>query len=297
MLGAERRDMAGATITGPAGAPPGITIDLGATNPQPGQSLTVALTLPDGTTETLRLTATASATPGAGEFTIGADPTASAANLQAALGASLASLSGTKLVAASAMAAADDFFSLDATHVPQRVAGPPFDTATALTAATPADTVFWYTGEISADPARTSATARIDTGLSVNYGLRANEDGIRALVQNVAVFAATSFSPSDPASANAYGALVDRLRPALEGSPATQKIDEIAADIGSAQASVKSAQDRHQQSSGMLTGLLEQSEGVSTEEVATMMLTLQTRLQASLQTTAILYQLNLADYI
>ena len=42
-------------------------------------------TLPDGTSRDLTLTATTSATPGPGQFTIGANSTATAANLQAAL--------------------------------------------------------------------------------------------------------------------------------------------------------------------------------------------------------------------
>jgi flagellin-like hook-associated protein FlgL len=296
-ISAASTDIPGAGVTGPSGAPNGITITFGATAPVAGQSVSVTFALPDGTSQTLRLTATASATPGPGEFTIGADAAATASNFQTALGASVTSLASTSLVAASAMATANSFFNVDVGQTPQRVVGPPFDTATALTAATSADTVIWYTGETSSDPARSSASARIEGNLSVDYGLRANEEGIRALVRNVAVFAATTFSSSDPAATAAYGALVDRVRTGLEGSPTTQKIQEIAADIGSAQATVKSVQDRHKQTSSVLAGLLEGVEGVSTEDVAMQMLTLQNRLQASLQTTAILYKLNLADYI
>ncbi|MBX6426877.1 MAG: flagellar biosynthesis protein FlgL [Variibacter sp.] len=296
-LAAASSDLAGVSVSGPSGSPPGITVTFGATNPQPGQSIVFTLTLPDGTSETLRLTATTASPPAAGEFALGADPTATAANLQAALGASLSALAGTRLVAASAMAAAQNFFSLDASSSPQRVAGPPFDAATALVAGTPADTVFWYTGELSSDPARPSVSARIDQSVSVNYGLRANEEGIRRLVQGVAVFAATTFSPSDPAAGEAYGALVDRLRAMLEGSPATQKLDDIASEIGAAQAAMRAAEERHQQTSNTLISLLEQTEGISNEEVAAKVLALQTRLQASLQTTAMLYQLSLADFL
>jgi flagellin-like hook-associated protein FlgL len=290
-------DVPGAGVSGPAGAPPAVTVDFGASNPQPGQSVSFAFTLPDGSTATLRLAATTASPPEPGAFTSGADPAASAANLKSALDDGLAALAGTRLVAASAVAAANDFFSVDATHVPQRVDGPPFASATAMVAATPADTVFWYTGEVGADPARASTSAQVDTGMAVNYGLRANEDGLRNLVQSVAVLAATTFSPTDPSAKDAYSALADRVRPVLDGAPGTQKIDEIAAEIGAAQASVKAAQERHQQSSSVLAGLLDQSQGVSTVEVATQILALQTRLQASLQTTAILYQLNLSDYL
>jgi hypothetical protein len=35
----------------------------------------------------------------------------------------------------------------------------------------------WYTGEDGPDPARGTATAKIDTQITVSYGLRANEQG------------------------------------------------------------------------------------------------------------------------
>ena len=59
-----------------------------------------------------------------------------------------------------------------------------------MIAGTAANTVIWYTGDTGTDPARSTATARIDQSLSVSYGVRANENGIRTLVQNVATFAA-----------------------------------------------------------------------------------------------------------
>ena len=43
--------------------------------------------------------------------------------------------------------------------------------------------------------------------------------------------------------------------------------------------------------------MLEQIEGVPTEEVAAQILALQIRLQASLQTTSMLYQTSLVNYI
>jgi flagellar hook-associated protein 3 FlgL len=43
--------------------------------------------------------------------------------------------------------------------------------------------------------------------------------------------------------------------------------------------------------------MLEKIEGVSTEEVAAQILAMQTRLQASLQTTSMLYQTSLVNYL
>ena len=55
----------------------------------------------------------------------------------------------------------------------------PFYAATGMVAGTAANTVIWYTGETGTDPARSTATAKIDQSLSVSYGARANEDAIR----------------------------------------------------------------------------------------------------------------------
>ena len=46
-----------------------------------------------------------------------------------------------------------------------------------------------------------TATARVDPSISVSYGARANEQGLRSIVQNVATLAAVSFSPNDPNAA------------------------------------------------------------------------------------------------
>ena len=77
-------------------------------------------------------------------------------------------LAQTALPAASAIAAADDFFTQ---NPPLRVNGTPA-TATSLVAGTPANTVFWYTGESSATPARQTALAQVGPTTTVAYGMR-----------------------------------------------------------------------------------------------------------------------------
>ena len=56
-----------------------------------------------------------------------------------------------------------------------------------------------------------TATARVDQSLVVSYGARANEDGVRSLVQNMATLAAVTVSPSDPNAADLSAALNQRL--------------------------------------------------------------------------------------
>jgi flagellin-like hook-associated protein FlgL len=288
---------AGITITGPSGSPAGLSVVLGASNPSGGDTIKFRFNLPDGTSQDLTLTATTSAAPGANEFTIGATPAATAANLQAALSAGVGKLARTSLSAASAVAASNDFFTVDAANPPRRVAGPPFNTATALIAGTSANTVSWYTGEAGSDAARSTAAARVDQSTVVSYGVRANEQGIRFTVASVAVFAAMTFSSSDPDAADRYRALTQRLGTALEGPPGTQKISDIETDLAGAQTTMKASRTRQQQTQSTLQDLLQQIETVPPEEVAAQILALQTSLQASLQTTAKLYQLSLVNYL
>src|SRR5450631_216976 len=195
--------LTGATVTGPSGSPSGISVDLSAATLNNGDSITFTFALPDGTSQTLKLQATTSTTPGANQFTIDPSASVTASNLQAALTAGVSQIGSTSLSAASAMAASNDFFG----NPPQRVSGSPPSSATALTNGTPADTVSWYTGNNSAGSVRSSSTAHIDTSTTVSYGTQANEEGIRSIVQNVAALAATTYSASDPNASASYTAL------------------------------------------------------------------------------------------
>jgi flagellin-like hook-associated protein FlgL len=289
-------NLTGSTVT-PSGPPTASTVDLGATNPNNGDTIQYDLKLPDGTSESIKLTATTSATPGPNEFAIGATSAATAGNLQTALTAAVGKLADTSLTAASAMTAADNFFKIDAANPPQRVAGPPFGTATSLVAGTAANTVSWYTGEAGSDPARGTATAAVDPSITVSYGLRANEQGIRWVVQNVAALAAMTFSQSDPNAAARNAALTQRVAPALDPPAGTQKVEDIEADLAGAQTTFTAATDRHNQTKSTLSSMLDQIEGVSNEEVASKILALQTSLQASLQTTSLIYKTSLTNYI
>src|SRR3954470_16564758 len=75
---------------------------------------------------------------------------------------------------------------------PQRVATAPLPSATALVNGTAANTVLWYAGDNGAGTARASSMARIDQSVTVQYGARASEQGIRTQLQAVAVLAAVS---------------------------------------------------------------------------------------------------------
>jgi flagellar hook-associated protein 3 FlgL len=285
--------LAGATASGPSGSPPAIALNLGSPNPNSGDTIKFTFNLPDGTTQDLTLTATSALPPGQDQFTIGATPAATASNLRAALTTSVGRLAGTALSAATAAAAANNFFG---GPPPMRVSGP-LATATGLVAGTATDTVFWYTGEAGSTPARSTAIARVDTSITVNYGMRANEQALRTAVQNIALFAATTYSATNANAKGAYTALTQRVATNLGGAQGQQKISDIEADLAGAQTTLQSAKDRHTQTTNTLTDLLQSIEGISQEQVGAQLLALQTNLQASLQTTALLFKTSLVNYL
>jgi flagellar hook-associated protein 3 FlgL len=285
--------LTGATVTGPAGSPATVTIALGATNPSPGDQVNFVFNLPDGTTDSIQLMASSAAPPPAGSFTIGATPTATAANLNAALNTSIGTLANTSLVAASAIAAGNDFFG----EPPQRVGTTPLGSATTLVPGTAVNTVSWYTGNSGPGSARASSTARIDQSVTVQYGAQADEQAIRSQLQSIAVFAAVTTSPTGTNSAAQVAALSARISTNLTPQPGQQTIEDIQSDFAAAQTTMKDATARQAQTQSMLQTMVDQTESVSTDQVASQILALQTSLQASYQTTAMLSQLTLTKFL
>jgi hypothetical protein len=288
--------LGGALVTQPTGAPPTAAVDLGAVNPTEGQKITFNFNLPDGSSESITLTATTANPPPKGSFTIGADTAATTVNLQGALTSSIQTLSDTALVAASAIAASGDFFD---NAPPLRVDGPPFATATGTIAGTDANTVMWYTGEPGApgDAARGTAVARVDQSITVSYGARADEQAFRDQLKQIAVYAAVTTSSSNPNAAAQVTALSQRVMNNLVPQSGHQTIQDIQAEFAGAQTAIKSATDRQTQVKAMSQSMLDSIEGISQDEVATKLLALQTSLQASYQTTSMLYQTTLLNYL
>jgi hypothetical protein len=285
----------GATATGPSGSPPSISVAL-ASNPNNGDTVSFQLTLPDGSTQTVSLQATSSTTPSAGQFTIGATPAATATNLQNALSSSITNLAQTALPAASAMEAGNNFFS----EPPQIVvpgAGNNYAAATSLTNGTAANTVIWYTGENGTTPARQTQSALVGPSTTVDYGMRANEQGITNLVKNVAVLAATSFSPSDPNAKDTYLALSNKVEINLTTPSGSQSIDDIESDIANAQTTVSNTTKLNTQTETTVNDILTNVDGVDQNKIAEKILTLQNSLSASMSVSVRLSQLSLVNYL
>jgi flagellar hook-associated protein 3 FlgL len=410
--------LTGATVTGPSGSPPGVSIALGATNPNPGDQVSFTFNLPDGTTASVQLTATTTTPAPAGSFTVGTNPAATAGNLNTALNSAIGTLAGTTLVAASAVAAGDNFFntasvatgsvvsnqatpaaaitgatalsgttgdslnpgfaagdtitvngtpitfvasgatgnevnvtdsvqtllskidsitgtstpstidggaieihtddaaslsitstpstalaalgfsgtSVTAPQPPLRVSGPPLSSATSLVNGS-ANTVSWYTGNSGPGSARASSTARVDSSITVQYGAQANEAAIRSQLQSIAVFSAFSTSPTGTNSAAQIAALSQRIATNLTPQPGQQTIQQIQSDFAGAQTVMKDATARQTQTQTLLQNMVDSTETVSTQQVASEILALQTTLQASYQTTSMLAQLTLTKFL
>ena len=293
----------GAQLTGVSSSVAGVTIipaqasvDLGTTNPTDGDQVSFTFSLPDGTTESVQLTASSQTPTPPGSFAIGATPAATAANLNAALTNSIGTLAKTSLVAASAIRATHDFFD----SPPQRVdVTPPATLATATGAVngTAANTLQWYTGDAGAGSARATSAVRVDPSVTVQYGMRANEDAIRSLVESAAVLAAVTTPPADPNGAGQVSALNARIAQNLSATPGRQNIQDIQSDLANAQTVMKDATARQKLTQATLQNIVDQAETVSTDQVASQLLALQTDLQASYQTTSMLSQLSLVKFL
>lgn len=287
----------GAAVTPTVGPPASFAVDLVGNQPVAGERVQIRLAMPDGTSVNLELTATTVTPPPAGTFLIGVDETATAANIAAAADTALQRIATTELTAASAMRAGEDFFNIDATNPPQRVDGPPFETATAMRDGTEADSVFWYRGDGSSGDPRQTSVARVDDTIQVAHGARANEGGLRTVVMTAAVFASMTFSEGDPDGRDRYFAMARRVGTELDAQSGLKRIEALQTDLAGAQLSAEAAKERLTEKKASLQGVIDEIENVLPEEVGVTLLAMTTRLQATLQTTAMLSQFNLLNFI
>ena len=409
-----------ATVTGPSGSPAQFSVDFAGGQPNPGDTFSVTFNEPDGTTDSITLTASNANPLPSGTFAIGATTSDTATNFSNALTQAISTLANTSLVAASAVEAGDNFFNTDGSAIgtaavtsqagtpmtgataltgasgsdslspgfaagdtitingttlsfvagpasgnnqisttdtvqtllskidaitgtttpstvhggvitintnnasalsistspasaiaalgfpsgstvtaakpPLRVPGPSFSSATSLANGS-ADTVQWYTGNSGPGSARSTATARVDSSQVVQYGAQANEQAIRQAIQAVATYAAVTVSPTGTNSPAAMSALSQRITTNLTPQQGQQTISDIQTDFATAQTTMKDVQARQTQTQSALQNLVDQTEGINQNQVASEILALQTSLQASYQTTAMLSQLSLTKFL
>ncbi|MBR1090870.1 flagellar hook associated protein [Bradyrhizobium manausense] len=183
-----------------------------------------------------------------------------------------------------------------AAKAPLRVGSSPAGSATTLVNGT-ANTVKWYTGNDGPGSARSTAVARVDDSVTVQYGAQADETAIRKQLQAIAVFGTFSTSPTGQYAGAQVSALSLRTTQALTPQAGQQKIEDIQTDIAMAQNTMKDATTRQTQAKAQLQTIVDQAESASPDQVASEILSLQNALQASYQTTAKLAELSLVKYL
>lgn len=185
---------------------------------------------------------------------------------------------------------------ITATQPPLRVGSSPASSATTLVNGS-ANTVKWYTGNDGPGSPRSTAVARVDDSVTVQYGAQADEDAIRKQLQAIAVFGTFSTSPTGQYAGGQVTALSLRTTQALTPQVGQQKIEDIQTDIAMAQNTMKDATTRQTQAKAQLQTIVDQAESAPPDQVASEILSLQNALQASYQTTAKLSQLSLVKFL
>lgn len=288
------------TLTGPSGGDPD-SFDVTFTGqPTIGETISIEFTLAPDHTETFTLEMKAvDSTPAEGEFQIGADLEETASNLRDAISSALEKEAQTTLKANAVEWAADEFFGTYNGEIPQRIDGSPsFETATALVSGE-ATTVAWYTGEntTTTNP-REDKGAVIDTNLKVNYGARANEEGLADLVKSLSAFLAVDFSGGTSIDEEYYNTFTMNMRDVLEPSVGSQsQIANITTEISVAYRTVQMTEARHEQVKSSYETTIGEIEGVDDDVLAVEILQLQTNLEASYKASSIVLQMSLVNYI
>ncbi len=181
--------------------------------------------------------------------------------------------------------------------MPQRIDGPPYESAMALKDATRHDTVIWYQGEYNSSSARKSAIARVDDNITVNYGARANEEAFRVTIQSLAVFSSETFKANDPDEEARYTDLTSKSLTAISYRDGVQTIEQIAGELGAARNAAGNANSRHTSMIGNMQTVVDGIESADINKVSVSLLTLQTRLEASYRATSMLFNMSLTNFL
>lgn len=296
-LSAVTSTLSNATVTGPTGSPASLSVAFSG-QPEKGEKLTVTFGLPDGTTTKIEVEAGDTTDTGTNTFQIGATAADTADNLKSLIDSNIQSLVSTDLVAASAMQTADEFFATENGGAPLRVDGPPFTSATTLTADTTyAKTVQWYVGTNDASSARGDATAHVDTSVTVQYGMRANEEAFSWALRQMAVLTSVDVSGGTATDSDVHSELLLRAKGNLGVPTGVQSIEAVEVEFASASQAATQAATRHKAMAATYQKVVDDTINTDQTEVATQLLALQTQMQASYQATSILYKMSLTNYL
>lgn len=283
-------NLQGTTITGPVGSPPQLDVAFSASLPQQGEKITFEFTMPDGTKESLELTATSVAPAGEGQFLIGADAATTASNFNTAFDTAIQDFTKTTVKAASASEAANNFFE---SNPPKRVNGAPLTSATSLVDGTSTNSVIWYNGDTSNRP---PALAKIGDNETISYGIRADDSAVVSLLKTTALLSVTTF-PSDTAEdSKHYAELVERVANTVAYKGTRSPLDALM-EMGFLQAKIDGAKQQANTSISVQQGIVDNRENADSFDVGARLSVIQTQLQAAYQVTARVNSLSLLDFL
>ncbi len=151
----------------------------------------------------------------------------------------------------------------------------------------------------AAGTARGTVTARVEDHTTVKYGVQANENGIVNLVRSLAAMAVETYPQADPSTPGRFDGMAERQQRRLSEAHNNEagSIEVITVELSLASIRTGNIKERLTTIDAQLNIMLEEIEGVSKEEVAMEILALQTRLEASYQTTALLGKMSLVNYL
>jgi flagellar hook-associated protein 3 FlgL len=139
--------------------------------------------------------------------------------------------------------------------------------------------------------------ARVDQQIEITYGARANEEALRRSIQTFAVLAAESFHGSVETDKLRYEEMTRRAAGSLAPGDGRQTPQALQEHLAAQHHTLGKANERHTAIKGMAQELLASVEEADPHEVAVKLLQLQTRLEASYHTTAMLSKLSLVYYL
>ncbi|WP_342107783.1 flagellin [Methylobacterium sp. SI9] len=292
-----------AYVSATANTPSSTTLSL-TSQPNVGDSVTLNLRLPDGTSTTLTLTAATSADAASTtSFTIGSDLPTTTNNLSQALTRALTTSAGSTLTANATARASQNFFAASASAgtTPNRITtDPTTGRPTGYVTGAASKTIVWYQGE--SDPSGTSdpratQSVQVSATSTIKVGARANELPIQNVLAGLATAAFGMSSTSNVNAGTTYQAVASKSNSLLASADTSPSVQDIVTTLSLASAGLANAATTNTATQNTIQNTLDGIEQAPTEEVAAKLLELQTRLQASYQITSSLSKLSLVNYI
>ena len=281
-----------ATVTGPTGTPPAVSTNFTGV-PTLGKSFTVKLGLPDGSSKDVVLTT--ALTQGVGTFSPGLDAQATADNFKTALTNTIKFTAETALASASALATSQDFFTgIDAKPL-QRVQGPNFETATAFTTATDANTTVWYKGTDTATDPRQDRLLVASQRIKVGIGVRANEAGFQKTLASLGALLATEFSTTEATAIAQFGDGRERSVAAI--SAAVPSVEAVILSLGTSKALVEDVEKNNVTTKEIINQALDDVEGVSLQETSVKLLAVQNQIDLTYKISSTIFRLSFSQYL